>query len=48
MILKKILYVEFYQYPGTLGDIKDPSEAISKIHKNNGKAILVCDLLALS
>ena len=36
------------QYPGTLGDIKDPSEAISKIHKKNGKAVLVCDLLALS
>ncbi|MDB2545659.1 aminomethyl-transferring glycine dehydrogenase [Candidatus Pelagibacter bacterium] len=36
------------QYPGTLGDIKDPSEAISKIHKNNGKAVLVCDLLALA
>ena len=35
-------------YPGTLGDIKDPSEAISKIHKKNGKAILVCDLLALA
>jgi len=34
------------QYPGTLGDIKDPSEAISKIHKNNGKAVLICDLLA--
>ena len=31
-----------------LGDIKDPSEAISKIHKNNGKAVLVCDLLALA
>jgi len=36
------------QYPGTLGDIKDPSEAISRIHKQNGKAILVCDLLALA
>ncbi len=36
------------QYPGTLGDIKDPSEAISKIHNNNGKAILICDLLALA
>ena len=35
-------------YPGTLGDIKDPSEAISKIHKRNGKAVLVCDLLALA
>ena len=35
-------------YPGTLGDIKDPSEAISKIHKKNGKAILGCDLLALA
>jgi glycine dehydrogenase len=36
------------QYPGTLGDIKDPSEAISKIHKNNGKVVLICDLLALA
>jgi len=36
------------QYPGTLGDIKDPSEAISKIHKQNGKAVLACDLLALA
>ena len=36
------------QYPGTLGDIKDPSEAISKIHKKNGKAVLACDLLALA
>jgi len=36
------------QYPGTLGDIKDPSQAISKIHKNNGKAVLICDLLALT
>ena len=35
-------------YPGTLGDIRDPSEAISKIHKKNGKAVLVCDLLALA
>ena len=35
-------------YPGTLGDIKDPSETISKIHKKNGKAVLVCDLLALA
>ena len=44
----KILSVVILQYPGTLGDIKDPSEAISKIHKNNGKAVLVCDLLALA
>ncbi len=36
------------QYPGTLGDIKDPSETISKIHNNNGKAVLICDLLALA
>ena len=36
------------QYPGTLGDIKDPSENISKIKKKNGKAILVCDLLSLA
>ena len=36
------------QYPGTLGDIKDPSETISKIRNNNGKAVLICDLLALA
>ena len=36
------------QYPGTLGDIQDPSESISKIKKKNGKAILACDLLALA
>jgi glycine dehydrogenase len=35
-------------YPRTLGDIQDPSESISQIHKKNGKAILVCDLLALA
>ena len=35
-------------YPGTLGDIRDPSEAISLIHKKKGKAILICDLLALT
>ena len=35
-------------YPGTLGDIKDPSESISIIHKKKGKAILICDLLALA
>ena len=35
-------------YPGTLGDIQDPSESISQIHKKNGKVILVCDLLALT
>ena len=36
------------QYPGTLGDIIDPSESISKIHRKNGKVILACDLLALA
>ena len=36
------------QYPGTLGDIKDPSETISKIHNNNGKAVLICDLLVMA
>ncbi len=35
-------------YPGTLGDIQDPSESISQIHRKNGKAILICDLLALT
>ena len=35
-------------YPGTLGEIIDPSESISQIHKKNGKVILVCDLLALA
>jgi glycine dehydrogenase len=35
-------------YPGTLGEINDPSEAISQIHKKNGKAIVVSDLLSLA
>ena len=35
-------------YPGTLGDIQDPSESISLIHKKNGKVILICDLLSLT
>jgi len=35
-------------YPGTLGDIRDPSEAISLIHKKKGRAILIADLLALT
>ena len=35
-------------YPGTLGDIKDPSESISSIHKKDGKVILVSDLLSLT
>ena len=35
-------------YPGTLGDIRDPSESISNIHKKDGKVILVCDLLSLA
>ena len=38
--LKEDLVCGILQYPGTLGDIKDPSEAISKIHKKNGKAVL--------
>ncbi len=46
--LKEDLVCGILQYPGTLGDIKDPSEAISKIHKKNGKAVLACDLLALA
>ena len=35
-------------YPGTLGDIIDPSEAISQIHKKGGKAIVIADLLSLT
>jgi len=46
--IKEEIVCGILQYPGTLGDIKDPSEAISKIHKNKGKAVLVCDLLALA
>jgi glycine dehydrogenase len=46
--IKEEVICGIIQYPGTLGDIKDPSEAISKIHKQNGKAVLVCDLLALA
>lgn len=46
--IKEDIICGIIQYPGTLGDIKDPSEAISKIHKHNGKAVLACDLLALA
>ncbi|MDC0864314.1 aminomethyl-transferring glycine dehydrogenase, partial [Candidatus Pelagibacter sp.] len=46
--IKEDIICGIIQYPGTLGDIKDPSEAISKIHKQSGKAVLVCDLLALA
>jgi glycine dehydrogenase len=35
-------------YPATLGDIIDPSEAISQIHKKGGKAVVVADLLSLT
>ena len=35
-------------YPDTLGKITDPSEAISLVHKKGGKAIVICDLLALA
>jgi glycine dehydrogenase len=46
--IKEDIVCGIIQYPGTLGDIRDPSEAISKIHKHNGKAVLACDLLALA
>ena len=42
--IKNDIVCGILQYPGTLGDIKDPSENISKIRKRNGKAILACDL----
>ena len=35
-------------YPDTLGEIVDPSEAISLIRKKGGKAIVICDLLSLA
>ena len=35
-------------YPDTYGEIKDPSESISLIHKKGGKAIVICDLLSLA
>jgi len=35
-------------YPGTFGEIIDPSEAISLIHKKKGKAIIISDLLSLT
>ncbi len=46
--IKNDIVCGILQYPGTLGDIKDPSENISKIRKRNGKAILACDLLSLA
>ena len=46
--IKENIVCGVLSYPGTLGDIQDPSESISQIHKKKGKAILVCDLLALT
>jgi len=46
--IKENIVCGVLSYPGTLGDIQDPSESISLIHKKKGKAILVCDLLALT
>jgi glycine dehydrogenase len=46
--IKEDIICGVLSYPGTLGDVQDPSESISQIHKKNGKAILVCDLLALT
>ncbi len=46
--IKENLICGVLSYPGTLGDVKDPSETISQIHKKNGKVILVCDLLSLA
>ena len=46
--IKEDIICGVLSYPGTLGDITDPSESISQIHKKKGKAILVCDLLALA
>ena len=46
--IKNDIVCGILQYPGTLGDIKDPSENISKIRKRNGKAIIACDLLSLA
>ena len=46
--IKEDIICGIIQYPGTLGEIKDPGEAISRIHKQNGRAVLACDLLALA
>ena len=46
--IKENIICGVLSYPRTLGDIQDPSESISQIHKKKGKAILVCDLLALT
>ena len=46
--LKGELLCGVIAYPDTLGEIIDPSESISLIHKKKGKAIVVCDLLSLA
>ena len=46
--IKEDIICGVLSYPGTLGEIIDPSESISQIHKKNGKAILICDLLSLA
>lgn len=37
-----------FQYPGTLGEIRDFRDAIAKVHAAGGVAILAADLLALT
>ena len=46
--IKDNLICGVLSYPGTLGEVKDPSENISQIHKKNGKVILISDLLSLA
>tara|TARA_B100000686_G_scaffold331763_1_gene395677 strand:+ start:490 stop:3357 length:2868 start_codon:yes stop_codon:yes gene_type:complete len=46
--IKEKLICGIITYPGTLGDIKDPSESINAIHKKDGKVVLVSDLLSLA
>ena len=46
--IKDNLICGVLSYPGTLGEVKDPSETISQIHKKSGRVILISDLLSLT
>ena len=46
--IKDKIICGFIPYPGTFGDIKDPTLSIKTIHAKEGKAVVVCDLMALT
>ena len=46
--IKEKIICGFIPYPGTFGDIKDPTLSIKTIQAKEGKAVVICDLMALT